>query len=143
MTPRLPAVDASLNALCCILLCLGFFFIKTGRWRAHAYTMVSATIVSVAFLTCYLTYHYMYGERTTRATHAPHWLRYLYLSILFPHLLLAMAMLPMIYLTLLRAYCRDWAGHRRIAVPTFWIWLYVSVTGVVIYFLLYHSPLAT
>ncbi|HEX4056313.1 MAG TPA: DUF420 domain-containing protein [Tepidisphaeraceae bacterium] len=139
----LPAVDATLNTVCCILLCTGFIFIKTGRWRAHACCMISATVVSVAFLTCYLTYHYMYGERSTRATHAPHWLRYLYLVILFPHLVLAIAMLPMIYVTLLRAYRRDWINHRRIAVPTFWIWLYVSVTGVVIYFLLYHSPLAT
>ena len=105
--------------------------------------MITATVVSVAFLTCYLTYHYMYGEHSTRATHAPHWLRYLYLVILFPHLVLAIAMLPMIYVTLLRPYRRDWINHRRIAVPTFWIWLYVSVTGVVIYFLLYHSPLAT
>ncbi len=54
-----------------------------------------------------------------------------------------MVMLPMIYLTLLRAYRRDWINHRRIAIPTFWIWLYVSVTGVVIYFMLYHTSLAT
>jgi uncharacterized membrane protein YozB (DUF420 family) len=139
----LPTVNATLNAASCILLCLGFVFIKTGRWRAHAYTMVCATVVSTVFLTCYLAYHYMYGERSTRHTHAPHWLRYTYLAILFPHLLLAMGMLPMIYLTLLRAYRRDWINHRRIALPTFWIWLYVSVTGVVIYFMLYHSRLAT
>jgi protein SCO1/2/putative membrane protein len=139
----LPAVNATLNSISCLLLCLGYFFIKTGRWRAHAYTMVSAAIVSTAFLACYLTYHYLYGERSTRATHAPHWLRYTYLTILFPHLLLAVVMLPMIYLTLLRAYRRDWANHMRIARPTFWIWLYVSVTGVIIYFMLYHSRLAT
>jgi protein SCO1/2/putative membrane protein len=139
----LPTVNATLNTLSCVLLCLAFVFIKTGRWRAHGYTMVSATLVSVAFLICYLTYHYMYGERSTRHSHAPHWLRYTYLLILFPHLLLAMVMLPMIYVTLLRAYRRDWANHKRISVPTFWVWLYVSITGVVIYFLLYHSPLAT
>jgi uncharacterized membrane protein YozB (DUF420 family) len=143
VTTVLPTVNATLNAASCVLLCTGFVFIKSGRWRAHAYTMVTATVVSTAFLICYLTYHYMYGERSTRETHAPHWLRYLYLLILFPHLLLAMVMLPMIYLTLLRAYLRDWAGHHKIAVPTFWIWLYVSVTGVIIYFLLYHSQLAT
>jgi uncharacterized membrane protein YozB (DUF420 family) len=139
----LPAVNATLNATSCVLLCSAFVFIKKGKWRAHGYAMVSATIVSVAFLTCYLAYHYMYGERSTRASHAPHWLRYTYLVILFPHLLLAMVMLPMIYLTLLRAYRRDWTKHVRISVPTFWIWLYVSVTGVVIYFMLYHSALAS
>jgi uncharacterized membrane protein YozB (DUF420 family) len=138
----LPAVDATLNGLSCILLCTGFFFIKTGRWRAHGCTMVSATAVSTAFLICYLTNHYLHGVHTTRNSPAPHWLRYLYLVILFPHLLLAMAMLPMIYLTLLRAYLRDWARHRRIAIPTFWIWLYVSVTGVVIYFMLYYTSLS-
>jgi uncharacterized membrane protein YozB (DUF420 family) len=139
----LPEVNATLNSISCILLCVGFILIKSGRWRAHAYTMVSATAVSTAFLVCYLTYHYMYGERSTRHTSAPHWLRYTYLAILFPHLLLAMTMLPMIYLTLLRAYRRDWTGHHRIAVPTFCVWLYVSVTGVIIYFMLYHSRLAT
>jgi protein SCO1/2/putative membrane protein len=139
----LPTVNAVLNSLSCILLCLGFFFIRRGKWRAHATMMISATVVSTAFLICYLSYHYMYGERSTRHTHAPHWLRVTYLSILFPHLLLAIVMLPMIYLTLLRAYRRDFINHRRIAIPTFWIWLYVSVTGVIIYFLLYHSPLAS
>ena len=139
----LPTVNATLNATSCVLLCLAFVFIKMGKWRAHGYAMVSATVVSCAFLVCYLSYHYMYGERSTRDTHAPHWLRYIYLVILFPHLLLAMVMLPMIYLTLLRAYRRDWESHKRISVPTFWIWLYVSVTGVVIYFMLYHSALAT
>ena len=139
----LPAVDATLNGTSGVLLCLGFYFIKTGRWRAHGITMVTATAVSTAFLTCYLINHYLHGVHTTNHTQAPNWLRYLYLAILFPHLLLAMVMLPMIYLTLLRAYRRDWINHRRIAVPTFWIWLYVSFTGVIIYFMLYHSRLAT
>jgi uncharacterized membrane protein YozB (DUF420 family) len=139
----LPAVDATLNGTSGVLLCLGFFFIKTGRWRAHGITMVTATAVSTAFLVCYLINHYLHGVHTTNHTQAPNWLRYTYLAILFPHLLLAMAMLPMIYLTLLRAYRRDWINHRRIAIPTFWIWLYVSVTGVIIYFMLYHSRLAT
>ncbi|HEY1921159.1 MAG TPA: DUF420 domain-containing protein [Tepidisphaeraceae bacterium] len=137
----LPAVDATLNGLCCILLCTGFYFIKTGRWRAHAATMITATVVSTAFLVCYLTNHYLHGVHTTRGSPAPQWLRLLYLIILFPHLLLAMVMLPMIYLTLLRAYRRDWVNHRRIAIPTFCIWLYVSVTGVVIYFMLYYTSL--
>jgi uncharacterized membrane protein YozB (DUF420 family) len=137
----LPAVDATLNGLCCILLCAGYIFIKTGRWRAHACMMITATVVSTAFLVCYLTNHYLHGVHTTRGSPAPNWLRYLYLIILFPHLLLAMVMLPMIYLTLLRAYRRDWENHRRIAIPTFFVWSYVSVTGVVIYFMLYYTSL--
>ena len=64
----LPTVNATLNAASCVLLCLAFVFIKTGRWRAHGYAMVSATLVSVAFLICYLSYHYMYGEAAPRAT---------------------------------------------------------------------------
>jgi uncharacterized membrane protein YozB (DUF420 family) len=139
----LPSVNATLNTVSGLLLCLGYFFIRTGRWRAHAASMISATVVSTAFLICYLTYHYRFGERSTRHSHAPHWLREIYLTILFPHLLLAMVMLPMIYLTLLCAWRRDWENHRRIARPTFWIWLYVSATGVAIYFMLYHSRLAT
>jgi protein SCO1/2/putative membrane protein len=137
----LPAVDGALNAVSGVLLCLGFYFIKTGRWRAHATMMISATTVSTAFLVCYLTNHYLHGVHTTVHSHAPHWLRYTYLVILFPHLILAIVMLPMIYLTLLRAYRRDWINHPKIARPTFWIWLYVSVTGVVIYFMLYHTSL--
>ena len=138
-----PALNATLNATCAVLLCLAFVFIKTGRWRAHGWSMVAATAVSVVFLTCYLIYHYEHGERSTAATHAPHWLRLTYLSILFPHLVLAVVMLPMIAVTLLRAYRRDWRAHRRISVPTFWIWMYVSVTGVIVFFMLYHTALAS
>jgi protein SCO1/2/putative membrane protein len=138
-----PSLNATLNAVCGVLLCLAFVFIKTGRWRAHGFTMVLATLVSVVFLTCYLTYHIRHGERSTAATHAPHWLRMTYLAVLLPHLLLAVGMLPMIFVTLLRAYRRQWMAHTRISVPTFWIWLYVSVTGVIVFFMLYHTRLAT
>jgi protein SCO1/2/putative membrane protein len=138
-----PSLNATLNAVCGVLLLLAFIFIKTGHWRAHGFTMVLATLVSVVFLTCYLTYHIRHGERSTAATHAPHWLRMTYLAVLLPHLLLAVGMLPMIFVTLLRAYRRDWLAHTRISVPTFWIWLYVSVTGVIVYFMLYHSALAS
>ena len=105
--------------------------------------MVAATVVSAVFLACYLTYHILNGEKSTATSHAPHWLRVLYLWVLLPHLLLAVGMLPMIFLTLYRAYRRDWEAHRRIAPPTFWIWLYVSVTGVIVYFMLYHTSLVS
>ena len=136
-----PELNATLNAVSAILLVIGFCFIKSGRWYAHACMMISATCVSAVFLACYLTYHILHGERSARLSHAPHSLRMFYFAVLFPHLILAVAMLPMIYLTLYRAYRRDWVRHRKIAPPTFWIWLYVSVSGVAVYFLLYHTAL--
>ena len=108
--------------------------IRAGKWKAHACFMISATVVSAAFLACYLTYHAIHGEKSTKL-HAHDWLRNLYLLVLLPHLVLAVGMLPMIYLTLLRAYRRQWPSHRAIALPTFWIWMYVSFSGVVVYFL--------
>ncbi|MGA3067001.1 MAG: DUF420 domain-containing protein [Tepidisphaeraceae bacterium] len=141
MTYGFPELNATLNAASAILLLVGYCLIKSGRWRAHGWTMASATLVSAVFLACYLTYHILHGERSTKLSHAPHWLRTIYLFVLLPHLFLAVAMLPMIYLTLLRAYRRDWPNHRRIAPPTFWIWMYVSVSGVVVYLLLYHTAL--
>jgi uncharacterized membrane protein YozB (DUF420 family) len=136
-----PELNASLNALCAILLCLGFCFIKAGKWKAHGWTMASATVVSAIFLACYLTYHILHGEKSTHLSHAPHWLRDIYLSILFPHLLLAVIMLPMIAATLWRANKRNWPAHRKMARPTLWIWLYVSVTGVIVHLRLYHTAL--
>ena len=134
-----PHLNAALNASSTILLIVGILLIKRGRFRSHAVTMIFAALVSAAFLACYLTYHYLAGEQSTKQmTWIPPWLRIIYLAILFPHILLAFGMLPMIYLTFYRASRRQWEKHRRIAKPTFFIWLYVSVTGVVIYWMLYH-----
>jgi len=134
-----PHLNAGLNATSTTLLLVGYGLIKSGRYRAHAVLMILASLVSAAFLACYLIYHYHFGEKSTASmTWLPTWLRTTYLLILFPHLLLAMFTLPMIGVTLYRAYRRQWDKHRRIARPTFWIWLYVSVTGVIIYWMLYH-----
>jgi len=134
-----PHLNAALNASSALLLIVGILLIKRGRYRSHAITMIMAALVSAAFLACYLIYHYKTGEQSTKQmSWIPPWLRIIYLVILFPHLLLAVAMLPMIYVTFHRAYRRQWEKHRRIAKPTFYIWLYVSVTGVVIYWMLYH-----
>jgi len=134
-----PHINAGLNASSTALLIVGILLIKRGRYQAHAVMMILASLVSAAFLACYLIYHYKAGEQSTKQmSWIPPWLRVVYLIILFPHLLLAMVMLPMIVLTLYRAYRRQWEKHRRIAKPTFFIWLYVSVTGVVIYWMLYH-----
>jgi putative membrane protein len=134
-----PHINAGLNASSTVLLVIGFVLIKQRRYRSHAVMMILASLVSAAFLACYLIYHYKEGEKSTgHMTWLPTWLRTIYLLILFPHLLLAFFMLPMIVITLYRAYRRQWDKHRRIARPTFYIWLYVSVTGVIIYWMLYH-----
>lgn len=139
----IPAINATLNAISAVLLCFGFVMIKAGKWKAHGYLMVAATTVSAVFLVSYLAYHYQHGEKSTKLSHAPHWLRGIYLTVLLPHLLLAIVMLPMIFVTLLRAYRRQWARHRQISTPTFWVWMYVSVTGVIVFLMLYHTSLAT
>jgi len=134
-----PHINAGLNASSTVLLIVGILLIKKGRYRSHAVMMILASLVSAAFLGCYLLYHYKTGEQSTKhMTWLPTWLRTVYLLILIPHLLLAFFMLPMIVMTLYRAYRRQWERHRKIAKPTFFIWLYVSVTGVVIYWMLYH-----
>ena len=138
MTPKevLAAVNASLNGTSAILVLIAYVLVRKQNYRAHAYLMVSAFLVSTVFLCFYLTSHYRYGERSSGLP--PSTLRTIYYLVLFPHILLAVLMLPLIGMTFWRAYKRDWARHRRIARPTFWIWLYVSVTGVVVYWMLYH-----
>jgi putative membrane protein len=134
-------VNATLNATSAVLLATAFGFIKARKYKAHGITMIAATLVSAAFLACYLTYHYLHGEKSTKL-HSGDWLRDVYLVVLLPHLFLAVVMLPMIYLALLNAYRRKWSAHRRIALPAFLVWMYVSFTGVVVYFMLYHTRLA-
>jgi len=142
VTYGLVEVNATLNAASAVLLASAFICIKARKWYAHACLMIAATVVSAVFLGCYLTYHYLHGEKTTNL-HSHDWLRYIYLVVLIPHLIMAVGMLPLIYLTLMRAARRQWPQHRRIAPPTFWIWIYVSISGVVVYFMLYHTRLAT
>jgi uncharacterized membrane protein YozB (DUF420 family) len=137
----LPVVNASLNGLATILLVSGYVFVKRRRVSAsavwyHAVLMIATVIVSAAFLACYLIYHAAVPPKTTGVQAGL--LRRVYYGILIPHVILAAVMVPMILVTLWRAYRRQWERHRRIARPTFWIWLYVSVTGVVIYWMLYH-----
>ena len=134
-----PHINAGLNATSTFLLIVGILLIKRGRYQSHAVMMILTALVSAAFLACYLTYHSIAGEQSTKQmSWIPPWLRIVYLIILFPHIALAFGMIPMIILTFYRAYRRQWVRHRKIARPTFYIWLYVSVTGVVIYWMLYH-----
>lgn len=131
----LPAVNATLNGLSAVFLTLGFVFIKRGNKIAHRNCMVSAFVTSVIFLGCYLTYH----ATVKTVTHFvdPAWFRPIYLTILATHTLLAAAIVPLILMTLWRAKKENFEAHKKIARWTWPLWLYVSVTGVVIYWLLY------
>jgi uncharacterized membrane protein YozB (DUF420 family) len=137
----LPLVNACLNGLSTVLLTAGFVFIKRGRKLAHRNCMLAALVTSTIFLVCYLTYHYQmkqaYGEAHTRFLE-PAWFRPIYLTILFTHLLGAFAIVPLVLITLTRALRERFEAHKRIARWTWPVWMYVSVTGVVIYLLLYQ-----
>jgi len=137
----LPAVNACLNSLSTLLLTTGFVFIKRGNKTAHRNCMVGALVTSTAFLACYLYYHYemkrVYGEAHTRFLD-PAWFRPIYLVILFTHLIGAIAIVPLVLLTVSRAVRQKFELHKKIARWTWPIWMYVSVTGVVIYLLLYQ-----
>jgi uncharacterized membrane protein YozB (DUF420 family) len=137
----LPAVNAGLNSLCTILLTAGFICIKRGNKLAHQKCMIAALISSALFLVCYLTYHYkmkqVYGEAHTKFLE-PAWFRPIYLVILFTHLIGAFAIVPLVLITTTRAFKQRFEAHKKIARWTWPIWMYVSVTGVLIYFLLYQ-----
>ena len=137
----LPAVNACLNGLSAVLLTTGFIFIKRGNKIAHRNCMIAALVTSTVFLACYLTYHYkmkqVYGEAHTKFLE-PAWFRPIYLAILFTHLLGAFAIVPLVIMTTSRALRERFAAHKKIARWTWPIWMYVSVTGVVIYLLLYQ-----
>ena len=131
----LPALNASLNALATVLLTTGWTLIRLGKRDAHRLCMLGAFAVSTAFLTSYLIYHYNVGSVPFQKAGA---IRVVYLTILFTHIVLAAAIVPMILVTLSRALATRFDKHRRIARWTMPLWLYVSVTGVVIYLMLYR-----
>ena len=137
----LPAVNASLNGLSTVLLLLGWRHIKAGRRIAHRNCMIGAFVTSSLFLASYLTYHFqmqkLHGRAHTSFTD-PAWFRPIYLVILVTHLIGAFAILPLVTLTFQRAIRERFELHKRIARWTLPVWLYVSVTGVVIYLLLYQ-----
>lgn len=131
----LPHLNAALNALAGTLLTIGFFLIKSGRIQAHRRCMIAAFGVSALFLASYVTYHANVGSRPFPGTGL---VRTIYFSILIPHVVLAAAVLPLALVTLRRGWIRDDARHRSIARWTLPIWLFVSVTGVVVYLMLYR-----
>jgi uncharacterized membrane protein YozB (DUF420 family) len=136
---NLPAINASLNAVAGILLVAGLVLIKRGQRRAHARTMIAATAVSAVFLACYLVYHFrVVPEVGHTPFRRPGAIRFAYYALLISHVLLAAVNLPMILVTLWRAWREDWERHRRLARWTWPVWFYVSVTGVLVYLSLYH-----
>jgi uncharacterized membrane protein YozB (DUF420 family) len=130
----LPTINATLNASSGVLLVLAYWAIKRRQIDVHRRLMLSACSVSALFLVSYVIYHAQAGSRPFTGTG---WLRAVYFAILIPHVLLAAALLPLAGLTLARGLKRRDHDHRRIARITFPIWLFVSVTGVVVYLMLY------
>ena len=130
------AFNSGMNALSTLLLITAYVLIRRRQYRAHGWTMVAALASSAVFLGSYVYSKLKFGEISTGIPAG--WFRTFYLAVLFPHVLLAILMLPMIGLAVWRAYNRQWVKHRAIARPTWFIWTYVSVTGVLIYFILYQ-----
>src|SRR5215831_15872920 len=131
----LATVNATLNGTAAILIGSGFYFIKRKNIQAHKACMVSAVVVSALFLTSYLIYHYNVGNvRFTKQG----WIRNVYFPLLITHTILAAVVLPMVLRTVFLAAKGRFGQHVRVARWTFPVWMYVSVTGVVVYLLLYR-----
>jgi len=132
---QLPTVNAALNSLSAVFLCAGFLFIRSRNRRAHRACMLAAFACSTLFLIFYLVYHYQVGSVAFKGQG---WIRTVYFAILISHTMLAVAVVPLALVTLIRALRERFDAHRRIAHWALPIWLYVSVTGVVVYAMLYR-----
>ena len=131
----LPTINATLNATSAVLLVVGYLFIRRRNITAHKACMVGALLVSTLFFISYLYYHYHHGATPFPGTG---WVRTLYFSILIPHTILAVATVPLALTTVYRAWRGRFDRHKRIARWTLPLWLFVCVTGVVVYWMLYH-----
>jgi len=135
MVSYFPAIEACLNALSAVLLSTGYVFIRRKQVRAHKTCMVSAFVASAIFLGFYLTDHFLRGIVHFQGQGG---IRVFYFALLGTHSVLAAAIVPLALITLYRAWRKRFALHKRVARWTLPIWLYVSVTGVVVYWMLYH-----
>ena len=135
---HLPALNATLNGICACLLVAGLIAIRAGHRGRHARIMRSAFAVSVAFLASYLYYHFAVARGEPTRFNGTGASRTAYLALLLTHTVLAAVNLPMVLRTLWLAHKERWADHRRLARWTFPIWPYVSLTGVMVYAVLYH-----
>ncbi len=137
----LPAVNALLNGVCAVFLTAGYYFIRRKNQAAHRTCMLTAFGCSILFLICYITYHgyraWVLHQGPTRFLE-PAWFRPIYLTILGTHTVLAVVIVPLVLVTLSRALKQRFEVHRKIARWTWPLWMYVSITGVLIYFLLYR-----
>ena len=129
------ALNAGLNGLSAVLLAAGYAAIRSGRRDVHKRFMISAFAVSCAFLVSYLIYHYRVGHV---AFHGQGWIRYVYFALLISHTILAVVIVPLILVTLRRAWLEKFDKHRLIARWTLPLWFYVSVTGVIVYLMVYQ-----
>ncbi len=128
-------VNASLNAASAVFLLAGYICIRRGNVSAHRLAMLTATGSSIVFLVSYVVYHLRVGSVHFQGTG---WIRPAYFSLLLSHTSLAVVNVGFVAVTLTRALREQFAAHRRIAPYTWWLWMYVSVTGVLVYFMLYH-----
>ena len=129
----LPAINAVINAMCFVVLCIGLYFIKQGNIPAHKMSMIIALSLSVLFLLLYVTYHAI-AQHTEFGGEGP--IRIVYLTLLGTHIVLAAAIVPLVLITLSRALSSKFDKHRKIARVTLPLWLYVSLSGVIIYFMI-------
>jgi len=135
VTPILPSINAFLNATAAVLLVWGYTLIRRKHFETHRKVMQTAFVVSCVFLVCYLVYHYQVGSVHFQHTGA---IRTVYLSLLTSHTILAATVPVLAIITLRRGRSARYEKHRSLARWTLPIWLYVSVTGVVVYLMLYH-----
>lgn len=131
----LPTINALLNTLSGTLLTIGYVLIRRRKIEAHKNCMLAAFAVSALFLVCYLVYHYHAGSKTFPGQG---WIRPVYYTILISHIILAFLIVPLALRTLYLAWKKRFSAHRSIAKITFPIWIYVSITGVIIYLMLYQ-----
>jgi len=131
----LPHLNATLNSAATVLLASGWICIKNRKVAAHIAFMILALITSAAFLTSYLIYHFNVGSVPFQGKEG---IRPVYFTLLISHVILAMVNLPMIIMTVIPAFRRKFDKHKRIARWTFPVWMYVSVTGVIVYMMCYH-----
>jgi putative membrane protein len=131
----LPLLNAILNSLSAVLLCSGYIAIRRRCVSLHKTCMLTACFTSALFLVSYLTYHYHVGSKPFTGQGS---IRLVYFTILISHTILAAVIVPLVLLTLTRAWKAQWPRHRRLARWTLPLWLYVSITGVVIYLMLYQ-----
>jgi len=131
----LPTINATLNGTSAVLLFVGYRAIKRRQIAVHRFAMQAAFVTSTIFLICYLTRFYLTGAHRFPGGG---WLKFIYLAILFTHMILAVATVPLVLRTLFLARAARFIEHRKIARITFPVWMYVSVTGVVVYMMLYH-----